>query len=95
MATSEQEPPSNNELVAAAALLERKRQAAATYQEARRNQEADGEKRSPSLGTTTGGATPTTGRIGREDQNPLGDIMDALGNRLGKLTSINGTAAPV
>jgi hypothetical protein len=74
-----QQTPTNDELTAAAALLEQKRLAAVNYKEARRNQGGD---RPPSLGTTTGAATPATGR---RDTNPLEEILGALGNRPGKL----------
>ncbi|PLW41205.1 hypothetical protein PCASD_10148 [Puccinia coronata f. sp. avenae] len=73
-----QQTPTNDELTAAAALLEQKRLAAVNYQEARRNQGGD---RPPSLGTTTGAATPATGR---RDTNPLEEILGALGNRPGR-----------
>ncbi|PLW47994.1 hypothetical protein PCANC_09375 [Puccinia coronata f. sp. avenae] len=73
-----QQTPTNDELTAAAALLEQKQLAAVNYQEARRNQGGD---RPPSLGTTTGAATPATGR---RDTNPLEEILGALGNRPGR-----------
>ncbi|PLW47076.1 hypothetical protein PCASD_03908 [Puccinia coronata f. sp. avenae] len=84
MDSNSQQTPTRDKLIAAAALLQQKRLAAVNYQEARRNQSGNEDRGPPSLGTTTGAATPAAINTGRQDPNPLGEILDALGNRSGK-----------
>ncbi|PLW12302.1 hypothetical protein PCANC_16889 [Puccinia coronata f. sp. avenae] len=83
MDSNSQQTPTRDKLIAAAALLQQKRLAAVNYQEARRNQSGNKDRGPPSLGTTTGAATPAAINTGRQDPNPLGEILDALGNRPG------------
>ncbi|PLW55585.1 hypothetical protein PCANC_03532 [Puccinia coronata f. sp. avenae] len=83
MDSNSQQTPTRDKLIAAAALLQQKRLAAVNYQEARRNQSGNEDRGPPSLGTTTGAATPAAINTGRQDPNPLGEILDALGNRSG------------
>jgi hypothetical protein len=60
-----QQTPTRDKLIAAAALLQQKRLAAVNYQEARRNQSGNKDRGPPSLGTTTGAATPAAIDAGR------------------------------